>query len=85
MPETEKPQKLSDEERAARMRKPYEKATQEYLEEQRKMFIDRGWGDPDLWTEQDLDRITQTPLTDADLPRIIKERGKRWGRWNQNT
>lgn len=82
MSESEKPDRLSDEERATRMRAPYEKATQEYLEEMRKEFIANGWGDPDLWIEQDLDRITQTPLTDADLPRIIKERGKRWGRWN---
>ena len=85
MSELEKPQQLSDEERIARMQAPYERATQAYLKEMRKEFIENGWGDPDLWTEQDLDRITQTPPSDADLPAIIKERSKRWGRWNQNT
>ena len=82
MPETEKPQTLSDEERTGRLREPHEMNTEKFSEIQRQWLIDHDYGDPDLWTKEDDKRNFGEPVSNADLPAMIKERGKRWGRWN---
>lgn len=85
MPESELPKQLSDEERI-QLEESYKETTEEFSETQRQYLIDHGYGDPALWTKETDERNFGKPVSNADLPALIRERSKRWGKlWNKNS
>lgn len=78
--ERNKGEGLTVEERLAKLSEPYRKATQEYLETSRRHFIERGWDDPGLMTDEQFEQNLQAvykATRGVDLAAIIKRRAAR--------